>query len=66
MSEKPKYPYSYRAYGLNILSQIPLTGFEPFFVKKADVYIHFGFVPEKLNHIINQGKQYKRMKVNSC
>ncbi len=59
MSGKTKYPYSYRAYGLNILSQLPVTGFEPAVFETPDVHIKKGPVPEKLNNIINQGVLYQ-------
>jgi hypothetical protein len=59
MPGKKKYPYSYRAYGLNILSQLPVTGFEPAPVETADVHIHKGQAPETLENIINQGVLYQ-------
>ncbi|MBN2275193.1 MAG: hypothetical protein JXR41_06645 [Bacteroidales bacterium] len=59
MFAKKKYPYSYRAYGLNILSQLPVTGFEPASFETADVHIHKGPVPENLGNIINQGVLYQ-------
>jgi hypothetical protein len=58
MSEK-EYPYSYRTYSLNILSQLPVTGFETVSIEKADVYIHEGSVPETLDNIINKGVLYQ-------
>ncbi|MBN1413644.1 MAG: hypothetical protein JW973_00980 [Bacteroidales bacterium] len=59
MSGKTKYRYSYRAYGLNILSQLPVTGFEPSTFEIPDVHIKKGPVPEKLSNIINQGVLYQ-------
>lgn len=59
MSPAKKYPYRYRAYGLNILSQIPVTGFEPSDFETPDVHIKKGPVPEKLDNIINQGVLYQ-------
>jgi len=49
------YPYHYRAYSLNILSEIPVTGFEAADVTEADVLIHFGEVPGSLTGAVNQG-----------
>jgi hypothetical protein len=59
MSEQKTYPYTYRAYSLNILSQLPVTGFEPAPVETADVCIREGQVPETLNNIINKGVLYQ-------
>jgi hypothetical protein len=58
MSHK-SYPYSYRAYGLSIASQLPVTGFDPALVEKADIYVHEGAVPELLDNIINKGVLYQ-------
>jgi hypothetical protein len=58
MSEK-SYLYTYSAYGLNVASQIPVTGFEPVPIDKADVYIHAGQVPESLDNITNKGVLYQ-------
>jgi hypothetical protein len=55
MSDIKKYTYRYRAYSLDILSQLPVTGFEPSPVEAADVYIHEGPVPQKLDKAINKG-----------
>jgi hypothetical protein len=59
MFDKTTYPFSYRAYGLNILSQLPVIGFEPVSFEAADINIHQGTVPEKLNNIISQGVLYQ-------
>jgi hypothetical protein len=59
MSKKDKHPYKYRAYGLNILSQLPVTGFEPAPFEVADVTIHEGRVPETLEKVINKGVLYE-------
>jgi hypothetical protein len=59
MSDQIKYPYSYRAYGLNIMSQLPVTGFEAASVETADVFIHKGKVPGTLSNIINKGVLYQ-------
>jgi hypothetical protein len=53
------YPYSYRAYGLSIASQIPVTGFEPASVDEIDVVIRVGKVRENLENIINQTDFYQ-------
>jgi hypothetical protein len=49
------YSYSYQAYGLNILSQLPVTGFEEAKPSTADVRIYEGLVPEKLTNAKNDG-----------
>jgi hypothetical protein len=59
MSDSITYPYSYRAFGLNILSQLFISGFESASIDKVDVYIHEGNVPESLNRIINTGVLYQ-------
>jgi hypothetical protein len=59
MTNTIKYPYSYRAYGLNILSQFPVTGFLPATLDTADVHIHEGVVPETLNSITIKGVLYQ-------
>ncbi len=53
------FPYYYRAYGLNIASQIPVTGFEPATIDNLDVVIRVGEVPENLVNAINQTKFYQ-------
>jgi hypothetical protein len=55
MPDDLKYPYSYRAYSLNILSQIPVSGFETVPATDADVFIHLGEVPESLPDAVNRG-----------
>ncbi len=59
MPSPPTYPYSYRAYSLNILSQLPVTGFEPVPAGDADVFITLGEVPEKLAGAVNEGVLYQ-------
>jgi hypothetical protein len=59
MPPSPTYPYHYRAYSLNILSQIPVTGFEPAPGTEADVFISLGEVPESLPDPVNQGVLYQ-------
>ncbi len=54
-----EYPYTYRAYGLNIASQISVTGFEPATVDEPDVVIRVGPVPENLANAINETKFYQ-------
>ncbi len=49
-------PYYYRAYGLNIVSEIPVTGFQV--VEKIlppDVTIKEGVVPDQIDPVINEG-----------
>lgn len=53
------FPYKYRAYGLSIASQIPVTGFEPAPVDNPDVVIRVGDVPENLVNAINQTNFYQ-------
>lgn len=55
MLNETKYPYSYRAFSLNILSQFPVTGLEPVPVEEADIMICEGDVPEKLPDAVNKG-----------
>ena len=55
MPDSLTYPYSYRAYSLNILSQTPVTGFETAPVTEADVFIRLGEVPVSLPDAVNQG-----------
>jgi hypothetical protein len=49
------FPYGYRAFSLNILSQFPVTGFEPAKVSRADVLIREDEVPETLPGAVNKG-----------
>ena len=58
MSES-QFPYTYRAYGLNIVSELPIAGFEPMEVEQADVTITEGPVPATLERTINQGVLYQ-------
>ena len=53
------YPYTYRAYGVNIASQLPVTGFESSVFPEADVFIHAGEVPESLPGAVNRGVLYQ-------
>jgi hypothetical protein len=55
MPDPLKYPYCYRAFSLNILSMIPVSGFEAFPVTEPDVHIHQGDVPETLPDAVNRG-----------
>jgi hypothetical protein len=55
MSENVNRRYSYKAFGLNISSQIPVTGFEPVQFNKSDVLISTGKVPAKLNQAEKYG-----------
>jgi hypothetical protein len=57
MSHNP--PYYYRAFSLNIVSDFPVTGFEPAPVNIPDVTIHEGEVPEALQRVINKGVLYQ-------
>jgi hypothetical protein len=49
------YSYSYKAFGLNILSQFEVTGFQPASFSNADVTIETGFVPETIDPVVNKG-----------
>lgn len=50
------FPYYYRAYGLNIASHIPVTGFQPIeALIQPDVAIIEGEVPDQIDPVINQG-----------
>lgn len=53
------FPYYYRAYGLNIASEIPVIGFESARIDKPDVVIKLGSVPKNLDNIINQSKYFQ-------
>jgi hypothetical protein len=57
MSHTP--PYCYRAFSLSIVSDFPVTGFEPAPVTVPDVTIREGEVPEALVRIINKGVLYQ-------
>jgi hypothetical protein len=59
MPEQPTYLFSYHAYGLDILSQIPVTGFEPAVIFRAEVTIRLGDVPESLPDAVNKGVLYQ-------
>jgi hypothetical protein len=59
MPDQLTYPYSYHAYGLDILSQLPVTGFEPAVVSEADVTIRLGEVPDSLENAVNTGVLYQ-------
>ncbi len=59
MPDQLTYPYRYHAYGLDILSQLPVTGFEPAEVSEADVTIRLGDVPESLPDAVNKGVLYQ-------
>ncbi len=59
MPDQLTYPYRYHAYGLDILSQLPVTGFEPAVVSKADVTIRLGDVPDSLPDAVNKGVLYQ-------
>jgi hypothetical protein len=53
------FPYTYRAYGLNIASQVPVTGFESASAEDPDILISEGTVPENLDKVINRGVLYQ-------
>lgn len=55
MADQLTYPYRYHAYGLDIISQLPVTGFEPAEVLLEDVTIRLGDVPVSLANAINKG-----------
>ncbi len=57
MSQQPAY--FYRAFSLNIASEIPVTGFEPIPACSPDVMIREGVVPETLTRVINKGVLYQ-------
>jgi len=57
MSHKPSYHY--RAFSLNIISDFPVTGFEPAVITDPDVAIRAGEVPEALPQPINRGVLYQ-------
>jgi hypothetical protein len=56
------YPYSYRAFSLNIVSQIAVTGFEKTTVETPDVYISEGNVPEAIQNAVNKGVLFQSSK----
>lgn len=50
------FPYYYRAYGLNIASEIPVTGFQKNEnILQPDAIIREGSVPERIDPVINEG-----------
>jgi hypothetical protein len=55
----PQKKYTYRAFGLAIVSTFPVTGFEPSPVEDPDVFIYEGIVPEDIGHVINKGVVYR-------
>ena len=59
MSDEKRYPFSYRAFSLNIVSEFPVTGFEPAPANDPDVVIREGEVPETLVRAINTGVLYQ-------
>ncbi len=59
MPDKITYPYRYHAYGLDILSQLPVTGFEPAEIRNADVTIRLADVPTSLPDAVNKGVLYQ-------
>jgi hypothetical protein len=57
---KDNFPQLYKAFGLNIQSQIPISGFIPVnSVQQADVMIETGTVPESLSVVSNRGVLYQ-------
>jgi hypothetical protein len=54
MFDPEKYPFRYRAFGLNVHSQITVTGFESIPVETADVIISEGIVPDSLERAVNK------------
>jgi hypothetical protein len=59
MEDSKIYPFSYRAFGLNIRSQFPITGFYPTNIESADVWIYEDFVPKALGKVINRSVLYE-------
>jgi hypothetical protein len=59
MTNELTYPYRYHAYGLDIVSQLPVTGFEQAVVSEPDVTIRLGDVPENLPDAVNKGVLYQ-------
>lgn len=59
MQSNSKYPYTYRVYGLDIVSQFPITGFNPIPIENAMVFIHEGIVPDELPDTLNKGAFYQ-------
>jgi len=59
MPDQLTYPYRYHAYGLDILSQLPVTGFELAMITHADVTIRLGDVPESIPDVKNKGVLYQ-------
>lgn len=54
-----KYPYTYRAFGLTIASEIPVIGFEAAPITDPDVTIVEGPVPEQLENIVNSTEHFQ-------
>lgn len=55
MSNIPVYPYTYSAFGLDIASQIPVTGFESKTDIQPDIHIKTGDVPHQLKGVRKKG-----------
>jgi len=59
MDNTSHLPYSYRAFGLNILSEIAVSAFKPAPPAPPDVTIRKGDVPSELPGVINKGVLYQ-------
>ncbi len=49
------YPYRYKAFNLNVFSQIPVAGLEEHSGEMAEIVIREGRVPENIEHPLNKG-----------
>ena len=54
-----EFPYAYHAYGLNIVSQIEIFGFESGLFNTPEVYVKDGLVPDHLDKVINKNILYE-------
>lgn len=50
-----EYPYRYKAFNLNVFSQIPVTGLAENFSETPDIVIREGIIPEKIENPLNRG-----------
>lgn len=55
MQQQPSYPFSYKAFNLNILSQFPISVLEKSDSPAADVLISEGKAPDSLSNVVNKG-----------
>ncbi|MFO7658950.1 MAG: hypothetical protein R6W78_17965 [Bacteroidales bacterium] len=50
-----EYPYRYKAFNLNVFSQLPVAGLAEHACEQPDIIIRKGVIPEELTHPLNKG-----------